>query len=51
MRTLLKKTVLMAIAFSFPVMFLASCESDMVEPENAMPPKDQMQMPPGLKKK
>lgn len=51
MKTLIKRTVRIAIAASFPLLFLASCESDMVNPENAMPPKDQMQLPPGIQKK
>jgi hypothetical protein len=50
MKALLKKTSRLIIAVSIPVLFLASCENDLIEPENAMPPKKDIKLPPGAVK-
>ncbi|MEQ9439834.1 MAG: hypothetical protein RIG62_12340 [Cyclobacteriaceae bacterium] len=51
MKTFLKKSARIIVMAAVPVLFMASCESDLMEPENAMPPKDTAQLPPGLTKK
>ena len=51
MKTFLKKTARFVVLAAVPVLIMASCESDLIEPENAMPPKDTAQLPPGLTKK
>jgi len=50
MRTLVSKFTRIALIASIPLFIMVGCESDLVEPENATPPKSGMKIPPGAKK-
>ena len=47
MKTLLTKIARVVVAISVPVLIMASCESDLIEPENAIPPKTGIKIPIG----
>lgn len=50
MKTLLKKCVHLVVAASIPVMLMASCESDLMEPEKAPPAKSKLEKGAGVEK-
>ncbi|MGB3586347.1 MAG: hypothetical protein WBA23_07410 [Tunicatimonas sp.] len=45
MKSIVKNFGRLIMITSIPLMLLASCDSDLVEPENAMPPKKTFKKP------
>jgi len=50
MKALFTKCVRLVIAFSIPVMLMAGCENDLIEPDNAPPAKSKMKKGAGVVK-
>ncbi len=47
MKITVSKIARAIVALSVPLLIMTSCESDLVDPENAMPPKSKIKIPPG----
>jgi hypothetical protein len=51
MRVSTRRMAKLSLALLIPAMFMfTSCSEDMVDPTSAMPPKDQIKLPPGSQK-
>jgi len=50
MKAVFTKCVRFLVAFSIPVMLMVGCENDLVEPDNAPPPKSKMKKGAGVVK-